>query len=903
MKKDRHRGKIKLFIKLLLANIGVTFTASGFMVLMVVCVILPLTIAPIAYFVVMQDKAKETEESCTCTFLTQAQIDALKKAETNGTSNNGSSTAGENTGDGTVNIPDKVLVSAEGLVIPNSKGDLLTGIENPYGFPLYTGYTESTPGSEVIVPFSTDNRVESKVAQAPSYTTYASDTMTIAERAKRNSVSTEFVRDKLHIEDNRLCVALGAGAIAWADDPDRSASMLNVDADIVFGNGTVLPVRLKDAKANKHTGNLHKLYSGGVGSAPDYSIIELHWGLKVNGQYVTQTWLSKFGRDAGGIDHIKVYNHKNVAYATSVGGYDASTIATNGNSSSNGNTSSNTNTESSIKLNYKDENLDGGEVKSEYTISSCDKLSVKSMSVSLTNGYPKDSATAKGLVIHFNAGPGSLSGMQDWFNGTDVASHFQIDKNGQIAQYLPFNKYAICSNSENGKRIGIEVANKSVKDAEYTEETYKSLVHLVAYLSYELGYSMDFNFVDNLAGNKYRDLGDVIRHYDTTKNGKQYAKACPAYWVPNDGSVSNKDDKEVQVYLQNAGAGGNTRWISFKKDVADYIAKYKNDANFSVKLEDGSDLLGLDWAKEHTEGRFDWKNVTQTASSGNKQGGSSTQHNYTTECHMKTDGYCGCYIRDPNCKCGCTEETENANASSNGSTGGSNSGNESGEVSYTDNKGLPIPATRQYTMQDVVSTGPQRVLDTAMVTFQAMYKAGSHNLDKVPLYTWNTRGLGYNYTGLAQVPYTTADGLKTAGKWDCSSYVCAVLNNMGISKYNQQSTGTMINMDLSEFGFTRLTFSKEALQPGDIVVKVGHTEIFAGWADDVHKTAYVWSWGSSERKSNYGDGKGIRGLPHANDAGVSGYPGAGNNGVDSLITGPKPVTQGNYSVIYRYTGK
>lgn len=900
MKKNKNLKLMLRLLKMSLASSGIAIGTNLLIGLLVVCISLPLIAVPLAYFVLHSDSENEADEKCTCTFLTQEQIDAIEKGNTNEVVNGGSGSAGQGTGDGSVNLPDG-LVTAEGLTIPKSGGSQLTGIDNPYGFPLYNGYTKSTPGTEVVVPFSTDTRIEGKVAQAPSYDTYGADSKTVAQRAKENVVTTEFGKDKLYIEDGRLGVALGSGAIAWPDDPDRSASILGVDADIVFKDGTVLPVRMKDAKANKHTGNLHKIYVGGAKAHPDFSIIELYWGLGKSQKYATQTWLKAYGVNAGGIDHIKVYNHKSISYATSTGNYDASTL-TGGSTdipTNNGSNNGNNTTETSLKFNYSNENLDGGEVKPEYVINSAGTASVVSLPITMAGAYPKDSVSADGIVVHFNDGAGTIKGVQQWFNGTNTASHFQIDGTGAIAQYLPLNQYGVSSNSENGKKITIEVANKSLTNAEYTEEAYKSLVHLVAYLSYELGYDLDFNFVNNKAGNLYWDTGTIMRHYDTKSGNNQYAKACPAYWVPNDGSISNGGGR-VDTYLKNAGTGGNTRWISFKVEVANYIMKYKNDSNFSVKMEDGSDILGLDWAKTVTTGKYDWKNANQSTGTDNTEYTSGNGNKkYTTKCYMDIDGHCGCYIRDPNCKCGCkaesSQETEQKNDDNKGTAGG--------EVSYDANNGLKVPATQQYTMDDVKSTGAQRVIDSAMVTFQAMYKLGSHNLDKVPLYTWNIKSLSYNYTGLAQVGYKTADGLVTVGKWDCSSYVCAVLNNMGISKYHQQATGTLLNMDLTEFGFTRIMFSKEALQPGDIVVKSGHTEIFVGWADDAHKQSYVWSWGGSERKANYNDGKGVRGLPHDNTSGVSGYPGANNNGVDSLITGPRLVTQGNYTVIFRYTGK
>ena len=87
---------------------------------------------------------------------------------------------------------------------------------------------------------------------------------------------------------------------------------------------------------------------------------------------------------------------------------------------------------------------------------------------------------------------------------------------------------AYASNNRNSDTVSIECCHPD-ESGKFTDATYKSLVQLVAWLSQKFGLDTD----------------DIIRHYDVT------GKDCPKYFVEN-----------VEA------------WEQFKKDVADYIAKY-----------------------------------------------------------------------------------------------------------------------------------------------------------------------------------------------------------------------------------------------------------------------------------------------------------------------------------------
>lgn len=127
-------------------------------------------------------------------------------------------------------------------------------------------------------------------------------------------------------------------------------------------------------------------------------------------------------------------------------------------------------------------------------------------------------AKVKGIVVHYTANPGTTA-MQNrnYFNGlaetkqTSVSSHFIIGIDGEIVQCVPLNEIAYASNNRNSDTISIECCHAD-ETGEFTEETYRSLVRLTAWLSEELHIK-----------NK-----EIIRHYDVT------GKICPKYFVDHE---------------------------------------------------------------------------------------------------------------------------------------------------------------------------------------------------------------------------------------------------------------------------------------------------------------------------------------------------------------------------------
>lgn len=139
-----------------------------------------------------------------------------------------------------------------------------------------------------------------------------------------------------------------------------------------------------------------------------------------------------------------------------------------------------------------------------------------------------------GIVIHYTANPGSTAQEnRDYFNGlqysqeTEASSNFIVGLEGEIIQCVPTWEVAYASNERNSDTVSIEVCHPD-ETGKFTDETYRSLVQLTAWLCVKFDLTTD----------------DVIRHYDVT------GKICPKYFVENEGA-----------------------WESFKENVGDAIRK------------------------------------------------------------------------------------------------------------------------------------------------------------------------------------------------------------------------------------------------------------------------------------------------------------------------------------------
>lgn len=123
-----------------------------------------------------------------------------------------------------------------------------------------------------------------------------------------------------------------------------------------------------------------------------------------------------------------------------------------------------------------------------------------------------------GIVIHYTANPGSTAQEnRDYFNdlqythATEASSNFIVGLDGEIIQCVPTWEVAYASNERNYDTVSIECCHPD-ESGEFTDETYRSLVQLTAWLC------VKFDLTEE----------DVIRHYDVT------GKVCPKYFVDHE---------------------------------------------------------------------------------------------------------------------------------------------------------------------------------------------------------------------------------------------------------------------------------------------------------------------------------------------------------------------------------
>lgn len=141
-----------------------------------------------------------------------------------------------------------------------------------------------------------------------------------------------------------------------------------------------------------------------------------------------------------------------------------------------------------------------------------------------------------GIVIHYTANPGSTAqDNRDYFNGlqysqeTSASSNFVVGLDGEIIQCVPTWEVAYASNDRNYDTVSIEVCHPD-ESGKFTDETYRSLVQLTAWLCVKFDLTAD----------------DVIRHYDVT------GKNCPKYFVENEEAwTAFKENVSLAITSEN----------------------------------------------------------------------------------------------------------------------------------------------------------------------------------------------------------------------------------------------------------------------------------------------------------------------------------------------------------------
>ena len=131
------------------------------------------------------------------------------------------------------------------------------------------------------------------------------------------------------------------------------------------------------------------------------------------------------------------------------------------------------------------------------------------------------------LFVHYTANPGTSAAQnRSYFeqqkdtHERSVSSHFIIGYEGEIIQCVPLDEIAYAVRTRNQDSISIECCYVA-EDGSFTQETYDSLIQLLAWLTEAYDLEPD----------------DILRHYDCG------GKKCPLYYTEHeDAWVQLKDD-------------------------------------------------------------------------------------------------------------------------------------------------------------------------------------------------------------------------------------------------------------------------------------------------------------------------------------------------------------------------
>lgn len=137
------------------------------------------------------------------------------------------------------------------------------------------------------------------------------------------------------------------------------------------------------------------------------------------------------------------------------------------------------------------------------------------------NEYSRPGETlpeVRDIFVHYTANPGTSAAQnrsyfeqQKDMHEASVSAHFIIGYDGEIIQCVPLNEIAYAVQTRNYDSVSIECCYKAA-DGSFTQETYDSLISLLAWLT-----------------DAYRlDTDHILRHYDC--GGKE----CPIYYTEHE---------------------------------------------------------------------------------------------------------------------------------------------------------------------------------------------------------------------------------------------------------------------------------------------------------------------------------------------------------------------------------
>lgn len=137
------------------------------------------------------------------------------------------------------------------------------------------------------------------------------------------------------------------------------------------------------------------------------------------------------------------------------------------------------------------------------------------------NEYSRPGETlpqVRDIFVHYTANPGTSAAQnrsyfeqQKDMHEASVSAHFIIGDEGEIIQCVPLDEIAYAVQTRNYDSISIECCYKA-SDGSFTQETYDSLISLLAWLT------ETYNL----------DTSHILRHYDCG------GKKCPLYYTENE---------------------------------------------------------------------------------------------------------------------------------------------------------------------------------------------------------------------------------------------------------------------------------------------------------------------------------------------------------------------------------
>ncbi len=137
----------------------------------------------------------------------------------------------------------------------------------------------------------------------------------------------------------------------------------------------------------------------------------------------------------------------------------------------------------------------------------------------------------RSIFVHYTANPGTTAEQNKSYfanlaqtHERSASAHFIIGYDGKLLQCIPLDEEAYAVKTRNGDSISIECCYLA-EDGSFTQETYDTLVHTLAWLIDEYHLSTD----------------DILRHYDCG------GKLCPLYYTEHEDA-----------------------WEQLRRDVADY---------------------------------------------------------------------------------------------------------------------------------------------------------------------------------------------------------------------------------------------------------------------------------------------------------------------------------------------